>query len=267
MTQRTDWHGLTGKEVYQKIAEKFAKADKTANIVNSVIEIENGSLKIKSDYLPSYVDDVVEGKLIKTGEILPDDREATEKDCKEFFKALKEDGAYSIIPAETGKIYIDINNDVIISYRWAGSEAGFVEIANGDEVQKRLDNFGGKQNWTIEQEAEAQCLASAYNRDHIDEIEERLDNFTDNGETFENVIENLAATIDLDSQRLDYFGYSDKPIEYFFPIGSSFPSQDNTAIKLYFLTSDFKEGDVTYPSGMYFWNTVAQKFQRIGGLL
>jgi hypothetical protein len=56
------WHGLTGAQVRKIIQETEHKAKEAFDIVNTVVQVDNNSeLKIKSEFLPSYVDDVVEG--------------------------------------------------------------------------------------------------------------------------------------------------------------------------------------------------------------
>lgn len=72
----------------------------------------NDSGIIDSTYLPSYVDDVIEGYYLKYGTTYA------------FFKQNTADTQYLIIP-ETGKIYVDLNTNK--TYRWGGST--YVEIS------------------------------------------------------------------------------------------------------------------------------------------
>ena len=114
------WTGLTGAQVRRIIQETEQKAQSAINTVNTVVQRNsNNELKIKSEYLPSYVDDVIEGYY--------------DNDNNKFYVEDSE------ISPEKGKIYIDINTNK--SYRWAGTTAGFTVIVSGDEIQQRLDNF------------------------------------------------------------------------------------------------------------------------------
>ena len=73
----------------------------------------NSSSKIDSTYLPSYVDDVIEGYYNSTdGKFYEESTYTTE------------------IPAEAGKIYIDLATDK--SYRWGGST--YVQMPTGSTV-------------------------------------------------------------------------------------------------------------------------------------
>lgn len=76
--------------------------------------------KIAEDYLPSYVDDVVDVYYDETaGKIYSDAGKANE------------------ITPETGKIYIDITGGNNKCYRWSGS--AFVKITSGDEMVELTD--------------------------------------------------------------------------------------------------------------------------------
>lgn len=66
--------------------------------------------KVPAAQLPSYVDDVLEGYLHNG-------------------KFYKESGHNTEITAESGKIYIDLTNNVNKTYRWSGTTFG--EIASG----------------------------------------------------------------------------------------------------------------------------------------
>lgn len=73
----------------------------------------NSSSKIDSTYLPSYVDDVIEGYYNSTdGKFYEESTYTTE------------------ITGEAGKIYVDLTSN--LTYRWSGTE--FVEISSGGSV-------------------------------------------------------------------------------------------------------------------------------------
>ena len=73
----------------------------------------NSSSKIDSTYLPSYVDDVIEGYYNTTdGKFYEESTYTTE------------------ITGEAGKIYVDLTDN--LTYRWSGTE--FVEISSGGSV-------------------------------------------------------------------------------------------------------------------------------------
>lgn len=94
------------------------KADKTelANYIpllykganNGVAELDSTG-KVPSSQLPSYVDDVIEGYYYNS-------------------KFYKESTHTTEITGEAGKIYVDISGSNK-TYRWGGSESGFVEIS------------------------------------------------------------------------------------------------------------------------------------------
>lgn len=78
-----------------------AIASSTKGVANGVASLdENG--KVPSTQLPSYVDDVLEGYVAD--------------DLKTFYKDSAKSSAYT---GETGKIYVDMNNNK--TYRWSGS--------------------------------------------------------------------------------------------------------------------------------------------------
>lgn len=119
MDQNT-WNGLTGKEVREKIQNIESQVNKTDTTVKNLFNEEE---KIKSKYLPSYVDDTVEGKF-ENNKFCPYDIEN-----QEYSEPIEQ--------GEKSKIYYDREN--LISYRWSGSK--YIEIVNGDEIQQRLNKF------------------------------------------------------------------------------------------------------------------------------
>lgn len=86
----------------------------------------NASGKIDSTYLPSYVDDVIEGYYYNS-------------------KFYKESTHTTEITGETGKIYIDLSTDKV--YRYGGT--AYVEIAQGSLVSVTRDLNSGTQIGTI----------------------------------------------------------------------------------------------------------------------
>lgn len=113
-------------------ASDFSTPDSVQTYINGLKGVANGiapldeNSKIDSTYLPSYVDDVIEGYLFNG-------------------KFYKEDTHNNIIPGERGKIYVDLTtgND---SYRFSGStyilitSSDMVEISS-DEVQAIWDSI------------------------------------------------------------------------------------------------------------------------------
>lgn len=86
----------------------------------------NASGKIDSTYLPSYVDDVIEGYYYNS-------------------KFYKESTHTTEITGETGKIYIDLSTDKV--YRYGGT--AYAEIAQGSLVSVTRDLNSGTQIGTI----------------------------------------------------------------------------------------------------------------------
>ena len=86
----------------------------------------NASSKIDESYLPSYVDDVIEGYLYNGS----------------FYK---ESTHTTVIPGEAGKIYVDLATDK--TYRYGGST--FVEISSGTTVSVSRDLTSGTKVGTI----------------------------------------------------------------------------------------------------------------------
>lgn len=116
-------------------AESFAKTDDILLTITSLTGRPNGlaplggDSKIDSTYLPSYVDDVIEGYLYEGVFYL-------------------DEGHKQSIVGERGKIYIDITNDAGVTYRWSGSvytaidSSDLVEMNNSevDEIWNQVFN-------------------------------------------------------------------------------------------------------------------------------
>lgn len=92
--------------------DKKLDADKVG-VANGVAPLGADGL-VSSEYLPSYVDDVVEGYY--------------DADTNKFYEEAEKT---TEITAETGKIYVDL--DTNLSYRWGGST--FVLITSADHVE------------------------------------------------------------------------------------------------------------------------------------
>ena len=92
--------------------DKKLDADKVG-AANGVAPLGADGL-VSSEYLPSYVDDVVEGYY--------------DADTNKFYEEAEKT---TEITAETGKIYVDL--DTNLSYRWGGST--FVLITSADHVE------------------------------------------------------------------------------------------------------------------------------------
>jgi hypothetical protein len=129
------WHGLTGAQVREIIRKTEQKAEDAINTVNTVVQAnDEGKLQILPEYLPSYVDDVIEGYYNNI-------------DNDDIDNGFYADSSYkTAIKPEIGKIYVDLNTDH--TYRWSGSV--YIEISSGDEIQQRLDNFNKQKNTSIE---------------------------------------------------------------------------------------------------------------------
>ena len=136
----TDWAKLDAEKT-QLVAAALVKAikDTADNAASKVAELEekittetakyvpltqkgaaNGVApldaegKVASDYLPSYVDDVIEGYLAD-GKLYEEEAHTTE------------------ITGEKGKIYVDLGSANNQCYRWSGS--AFVEVSSNDMVE------------------------------------------------------------------------------------------------------------------------------------
>ena len=147
--QKTSWHGKTGAEIYAEIQDVLKQATLLSNILNPV---DN---KINIEYLPSYVDDIVEGYYFapefylemctqtvqdeNTGEIINVDAPVKE----------------TIINGEKGKIYIDLRHDKgNYTYRYTGQtekgESNYVKISDSalenkiTEVDNKLDETNNR---------------------------------------------------------------------------------------------------------------------------
>jgi len=93
-------------------SEVGAVATTAVGAASGVVPL-NASSKIDSTYLPSYVDDVIEGYYNSTdGKFYEESTYTTE------------------ITGEAGKIYVDLTSN--LTYRWSGTE--FVEISSGGSV-------------------------------------------------------------------------------------------------------------------------------------
>lgn len=110
----------------------------TINSINAElgkkVPINQTTHQIDSQYLPSYIDDIVEGYY--------------NSDKNEFYY---DDTKKNKITPDKGKIYVDLTDSLKDSYRYSGSV--YIKIVNGDEIQNRLDNFSieeGKNEGRIE---------------------------------------------------------------------------------------------------------------------
>ena len=117
-------------------AKQSSKPSYTANEVGAVptssvgaasgVVPLNASSKIDSTYLPSYVDDVIEGYYYNN-------------------KFYKESSHTTEITGEAGKIYIDLSTDK--TYRWGGS--AYAEISQGSVISVSRDLTSGTKVGTI----------------------------------------------------------------------------------------------------------------------
>ncbi len=115
-------------EVTNGITDKIGKPEGIAPLDT------NG--KVDSQYLPSYVDDVVEGYLVTT----PGTNEGDPATLT-FYEDVEHT---TTITGEKGKIYVDLETNV--SYRWSGStyimiESGDMIEITEDEVQEMWDSI------------------------------------------------------------------------------------------------------------------------------
>ena len=88
-------------------------------ISNNCVTLDNDG-KVPSSILPSYVDEVIEGKYVK------------EEGKEGEFWTVSADGGSEKIIGESGKIYIDIVSEPSKTYRWGGSR--FVELLSSSGV-------------------------------------------------------------------------------------------------------------------------------------
>lgn len=102
-------------EVTEGITDKIGQADGIAPL--------DSTGKVDAQYLPSYVDDVIEGYLVTT----PGTNEG-DPDTRVFYE---EEEHTTEITGEKGKIYLDLSTNV--SYRWSGTT--YVMIESGDLVE------------------------------------------------------------------------------------------------------------------------------------
>jgi len=117
-------------KIWAKIKALFApKSDVTAleTKINNIIDA-NG--KVKSDVLPSYVDDVVDAYY--NDAVLSDGRMYTyNADCQEGQECVYTKGTEEI-PGESGKIYYAVNNKKI--YRFNEGTGYFFEIVDEPDL-------------------------------------------------------------------------------------------------------------------------------------
>lgn len=107
--------------------KKFLPED--IKLPDNIVKTENGI--IPASYLPSYVDDVIEGYYVTTGSRLGTFM------TESHIVSEGEAGAGFDIPGETGKIYVDLNTSNI--YRWSGSvyvrlNPGEYTIATNEQI-------------------------------------------------------------------------------------------------------------------------------------
>lgn len=116
-TSLSKGNGLTSTEppdkIYLMSASNTALSNITIGLLDPIIDSQQQvtGWQIKESYLPSYVDDVIEGYYYNN----------------QFYK---DDQHTALITPESGKIYIDIPNNE--SYRWGGTT--YVMISNPVDV-------------------------------------------------------------------------------------------------------------------------------------
>lgn len=118
-----------GKALNDKITSLESKADATEQKIgqhNGIAPLNDSGL-IDAQYLPSYVDDVIEGYYDAPSE----DTDNTGKFYSEKPTSGDTYDPTKLITGEGGKIYIDLNTNV--SYRWA--ETTYVAITAGNMVE------------------------------------------------------------------------------------------------------------------------------------
>ena len=118
------WAKASSKPSYTA-SEVGAVAASSVGAASGVVPL-NASSKIDETYLPSYVDDVIEGYFYNGS----------------FYK---ESSHTTVITGEAGKIYVDLTTDK--TYRYGGST--FVEISSGTTVSVSRDLTTGTKIATI----------------------------------------------------------------------------------------------------------------------
>lgn len=137
--------------------------DNLETTINSVIDSKSGQIggfaplndskQIPSDYLPSYVDDVIElYKVIQSVSELPSTSTRGDLyyvlDTKKIQTTQQDEGT----SPETGKIYVVLNAGSIADYpanscwRWAGSSVGLIRVGGQDTAQLET-KISELENW------------------------------------------------------------------------------------------------------------------------
>jgi len=118
------WAKADSKPTYTA-SEVGAVATSAVGAASGVAPL-NASSKIDSTYLPSYVDDIIEGYYYNS-------------------KFWKEAAHTTEITGEAGKIYVDLSTDK--TYRYSGT--GYVEVSSGSLVTVTRSLTSGTKSATI----------------------------------------------------------------------------------------------------------------------
>lgn len=103
--------------------ESVTNLQSSKGAANGIASLDSNG-KVPAEQLPSYVDDVIEGYLVVSGDA-PDQTYT-------FYEPDEQGTAASatVIPGEKGKIYIDLTSSK--SYRWSGST--YTEVSGSEDM-------------------------------------------------------------------------------------------------------------------------------------
>ena len=131
------WHGKTGEEIYNEVQDILKKA----NLIDSIIDPQTN--KINSNFLPSYIDEVIEGYYYD-GEFYLNQAETIGEDENGdpiiIYVPIRE----TKIQGETGKIYIDLRSKGEV-YRYTGTQ--YVKISDS-VLENKISEVDSKLNET-----------------------------------------------------------------------------------------------------------------------
>lgn len=148
----TGWHGKTGEQVYNEVQDILKKA----NLIDSIIDPLTN--KINSDFLPSYIDEVIEGYYYNSEFYLKQIQMPNGKDENGKPIIIYGPNTNSKIQGETGKIYIDLKSEGEV-YRYTGTQ--YVKISDS-ELENAITKVDNKLDKTINRIDEMESQPNPY---------------------------------------------------------------------------------------------------------